>query len=134
MHTENVGPSKHSLPFNVTSEHSRRSAKAGKSEDPVGPDSRVVRSEVPSQVPQRAELGVSPTPQYLPLLLGAEAAAELIGISESTLWKLHSQGRIPNPMRLGGRVVRWRREELEAWVRAGCPPRERWTYQPYSDD
>lgn len=62
------------------------------------------------------------------LLLDARAAAQLLAVSESTLWKLHSSGRIPNPMRLGGRVVRWRREELEAWVRAGCPPRERWEH------
>lgn len=60
------------------------------------------------------------------LLIDARAAAELLNIGESTLWKLHSQGRIPNPMRLGGRVVRWRREELEAWVRAGCPARHLW--------
>lgn len=60
------------------------------------------------------------------LLVDAKSAAELIGVSPSTFWKLHSQGRIPNPMRLGGRVVRWRREELSAWVRAGCPARHLW--------
>ncbi|MBI3832501.1 MAG: AlpA family phage regulatory protein [Planctomycetes bacterium] len=64
------------------------------------------------------------------LLLNAKAAAALIDVSESTFWKFHAQGRTPLPLRLGGSVVRWRREELEAWVRAGCPPRHQWKYSP----
>jgi excisionase family DNA binding protein len=62
------------------------------------------------------------------LIVDAAEAAELIGIARSTFWKLHSSGRTPAPLRLGGRVVRWRRDELAAWVAAGCPPREKWKY------
>ena len=62
------------------------------------------------------------------LTLNAEESAALVGISRSTFWKLYSQGRTPLPLRLGGRVVRWRREELTAWVAAGCPAREKWRY------
>ena len=61
-----------------------------------------------------------------PLLLDGLQAAMLIGVSRATFWKLHSTGRVPTPVRLGGRVVRWRKDELEDWVRAGCPTREQW--------
>jgi excisionase family DNA binding protein len=61
-----------------------------------------------------------------PLLLTVREAAALIGVSRATFWKLHSQGRVPLPLRLGGRVVRWRKGEVEAWVKAGCPARDKW--------
>lgn len=68
------------------------------------------------------------TPQTdpLPLLLDARQSAELLGMSRSGFLKLHSQGRIPLPLRLSARVVRWRRLELERWTEAGCPARDRW--------
>jgi predicted DNA-binding transcriptional regulator AlpA len=51
--------------------------------------------------------------------------ARLLSIVPSTLWSWHSAGKLPAPIRLGGRTL-WRRAELEAWVAAGCPSRERW--------
>ncbi|MBE7462976.1 MAG: AlpA family phage regulatory protein [Planctomycetes bacterium] len=98
--------------------NSRQSLKSSKSGDHGCSD----------ELAQSADSDAAPTHRDLPLLLGAKTAAELVGVSESTFWKLHSQGRIPNPMRLGGRVVRWRRCELSAWVRAGCPSRANWSY------
>ena len=68
---------------------------------------------------------VTATTTLEPLLLDARAAAALCGIGRSLWLELHASGRCPLPIRLGRRVV-WRREELEAWVRAGCPARERW--------
>ena len=59
------------------------------------------------------------------LLLTAKQVAELLGISERHLHKLNSSGRLPRPVRLG-RSVRWCREELASWVRAGSPDRARW--------
>lgn len=61
----------------------------------------------------------------LPLLIDARAAAILCGISRATWWSLHSAGRVPLPIRLGRRTL-WRREEVAAWVAAGCPSRDRW--------
>ncbi|MCH8150028.1 MAG: helix-turn-helix domain-containing protein [Planctomycetes bacterium] len=58
-------------------------------------------------------------------LLPAAQAAEQLNISERHLWNLHSRGHLPEPVRLG-RSVRWRRDELEAWIRAGSPSRDRW--------
>lgn len=61
----------------------------------------------------------------LPLLLAAKQVAELLSVSERHVHKLNSSGRLPRPIRLG-RSVRWRREELEAWVEADSPDRARW--------
>lgn len=60
-----------------------------------------------------------------PLLLSAEEAAALCGVSRSFWWSLHSAGRVPLPVKLGERTL-WRRTELEAWTEAGCPAREKW--------
>lgn len=60
-----------------------------------------------------------------PLLLDARAAAALLGISRAHFFKLYSSDRTPRPVRLG-RSVRWRREELVAWLEAGCPSYDRW--------
>lgn len=60
------------------------------------------------------------------LLLSAENSAELLGIGRTLFYSMHSSGRLgPLPIRLGRRVL-WERRELEAWVEAGCPKRDRW--------
>ena len=37
----------------------------------------------------------------------------------------NAAGRIPAPVKLGGRTL-WRRKELLRWVKAGCPDRGAW--------
>ncbi len=60
------------------------------------------------------------------LLLGAEQAANLLGIGERFFWSMHSSGELgPLPIRLGKRTL-WSRFELTEWVRARCPRREQW--------
>lgn len=61
-----------------------------------------------------------------PLLLTATETARLLGMSRASLWSLHSAGRIPLPRKLGKRLTRWDRRELEAWIAADCPPRIKW--------
>ena len=58
-------------------------------------------------------------------LLPASQAAKMVGIGISTFWRHHSTGKLPSPVHLGGRTL-WRREELHAWVTAGCPPNAEW--------
>lgn len=63
-----------------------------------------------------------------PLLLNADRAAALCGVSRRTWWALLAAGKTPLPVRLGRRTL-WRATGpggLEAWVAAGCPPRDRW--------
>ena len=63
------------------------------------------------------------------LLLDCRQAAALLHVSRAAFWKLHSQGRVPLPIRLSARIVRWRRAELESWVAEGCPPRDKWIWK-----
>lgn len=56
-----------------------------------------------------------------PLLATAAQVAELLKISTRTLWRLRSDGNIPEPVRIGG-TVRWRVDEIKNWIAAGCPP------------
>jgi len=58
-------------------------------------------------------------------LVDSNRVAELLAVSPRTVWALTSQGAIPKPVRLG-RCVRWLEDEIHAWLRAGCPPRQRW--------
>ena len=60
-----------------------------------------------------------------PALLDVLMVAALLGVSRSFVRKLHDSGQIPRPVRLG-RVVRWRHDEVLAWIDAGCPSRDRW--------
>jgi len=62
-----------------------------------------------------------------PLLLSREQVAEVLGgCSASHVTRLDRAGKLgPRPLKLGG-CVRWRADELEAWVAAGCPSRVEW--------
>ncbi len=60
------------------------------------------------------------------LLLTVGQAAEQLQISRATFYAQYSSGRIgPQFVRIG-RCVRIRARELEDWVNAGMPPRDRW--------
>ena len=63
--------------------------------------------------------------QAAPLLVAAEDAAKLLGLSRRTFERLLGTGRIPRPLRLGRRRL-WRVAELQAWTDGDCPSRERW--------
>jgi predicted DNA-binding transcriptional regulator AlpA len=61
-----------------------------------------------------------------PLLLPAKQAAVLCGMSAASWHRKVSAGLAPAPLRIGPGCVRWRRSELEDWVRASCPDRRTW--------
>ena len=63
------------------------------------------------------------------LLLSVEEVAALLGCSPSHVWRLHASGKVPKPVKLG-RLVRWRRAEIAAWVGANAPPRSQWYWTP----
>lgn len=76
----------------------------------------------------RARRKVPDAPESVPdgvATLSAAQAAEFYGVSRSLWWKLHAASQLPDPIRLGRRVL-WLRSELDAWVRHGAPSRERW--------
>ena len=73
------------------------------------------------------EVNGSNKKEYRPTVLTANAnqVAAMLGVSVRQVWRLHATGRLPRAIRLGN-CVRWRRAEIEAFVEAGCPTREKW--------
>ena len=59
-------------------------------------------------------------PQAEALLLTADDVSRLLAVSRLTIFRWRAAGRLPAPVRVG-RVVRWRRSEIIAWIDAGCP-------------
>ena len=57
-------------------------------------------------------------------LLNVKEVAEMLGLSERTVYRLSDTGNMPQPVKLGA-AVRWRRQELESWIENGCPKRQR---------
>jgi len=72
-------------------------------------------------------------------LLEAKSVATVLACSPRMIWKMKDAGTMPPPVRVG-RLVRWRREDIENWVREGCPscrpapagPRSRGSASPLS--
>jgi excisionase family DNA binding protein len=54
-------------------------------------------------------------------LITAVQFAQLLNVSERTLYRLKSSGKLPTPIVLGG-LVRWRVTEVHQWIDQGCPP------------
>jgi excisionase family DNA binding protein len=69
---------------------------------------------------QNAIFGGETPPEDQGLLIDSRQAAKLLKVSERTLWKMHHNDEMPQPIRIG-RAVRWSLEALKRWVDAGCP-------------
>ena len=54
-------------------------------------------------------------------LVDAETVAAMLSCSTRHVCRLVESERMPRPVRLGA-LVRWRRQEIEAWIANGCPP------------
>lgn len=68
---------------------------------------------------------VLPDAEKLPLVVDARRLAALLSAGVRTVRTWDSAGRLPAPVRIGGRVV-WRTEEIRAWLEAGAPDRSTW--------
>lgn len=55
-----------------------------------------------------------------PALLDVRAVANLIGCSTRNVFRLSDSGKMPPPLKIGA-LVRWRMEEIQSWIAAGCP-------------
>ena len=53
------------------------------------------------------------------LMLKASEVAEILSVSQRTLWRLLSTKKLPEPIRVGG-CPRWRKSDIEAWIANGC--------------
>lgn len=53
-------------------------------------------------------------------LLAVNQLAELLGCSPRHCYRMADAGKLPRPIKLGS-LVRWRADEIDAWVKGGCP-------------
>jgi excisionase family DNA binding protein len=56
-----------------------------------------------------------------PRLISVHDLATILKVSQRTIWRLLSAGKLVKPIRLGG-VVRWRYDEIQRWISDNCPP------------
>lgn len=56
-------------------------------------------------------------------LLDAKQVAATLAVSVRHVRRLADGGDLPRPVRLG-KLIRWRRQEIERWIAAGCPRSE----------
>jgi len=68
----------------------------------------------------RALDGANSKPRLANELISASQLADLLSVSERTLYRLKSIGQLPVPIVLGG-SVRWRLTEIREWIAQGCP-------------
>lgn len=54
------------------------------------------------------------------LMMTYEQVAEVLGVSRETVWRRVVVGKMPKPVKLGYRTVRFRRQDIEEWVAGGC--------------
>jgi predicted DNA-binding transcriptional regulator AlpA len=54
------------------------------------------------------------------MMLTAKQVAQVLNISERSVWRMKSAGLLPRCVVLGG-MVRWVRSELLKWIDKGCP-------------
>jgi prophage regulatory protein len=57
-------------------------------------------------------------PTAFALLLRMGAVMQGTGLARSTIYKLIAEDKFPQPVRLTGRAVAWRRADLEQWSAA----------------
>ena len=60
-----------------------------------------------------------------PLVVDARRLAKLLCAGIRTVRTWDAAGKLPAPIRIGGRVV-WRVSEIRAWLETGAPDRETW--------
>jgi predicted DNA-binding transcriptional regulator AlpA len=69
---------------------------------------------------------LSAPPAGTPLLIDLRELSRLLDRSRASIARDVTAGRLPTPVRIG-RSTRWRLSEIELWIAAGCPPRDRLT-------
>ncbi len=61
-----------------------------------------------------------------PLLIDRRELARLLSVGVATLDRMRAAGRIPPPLTLSPGCVRWRLDEVRAWLDAGAPTAKEW--------
>ena len=58
-----------------------------------------------------------PASQFLDIV----ALAEQLQVSRTTVKRWHKSRAMPAGIRIGPRLLRWDREQIQRWIEAGCP-------------
>jgi len=61
---------------------------------------------------------------HLPAHVTTKELARMLRVSTDTIRMMERDGRLPRAIRLGPQLLRWPRDEIEAWLAAGCPKME----------
>lgn len=85
---------------------------------------RQASSQDPRKVPEhgndrrehRAECDCPGAP-----LVSVDGVAAMLGCSRRHVYRLSGAGRMPSPVKVGS-LTRWRRKEIDNWIRKGCQP------------
>lgn len=56
-------------------------------------------------------------------MTGAEIGRDL-RVSLKTIRRMDAEGKLPRPVMVGARSLRWVRQTIVEWLAAGCPDRE----------
>jgi len=67
----------------------------------------------------------STTPPAEPALIDVRAVASLLGCSPRHVTRLEEAKQMPPAIKLG-RLSRWQRDVVLAWIAAGCPDCQTW--------
>ena len=59
------------------------------------------------------------------ILVSAGDLGDMMNISVRHIRRMDAAGKLPKPVRLG-HCVRWRADEIQAWLSAGAPKRDVW--------
>lgn len=54
-------------------------------------------------------------------IVRGEEVYRMVGLSQSTVYRLRQQGKFPPPMRLGGNSIGWLEQDIIDWI--GSRPR-----------
>lgn len=76
----------------------------------------------------RTALLLGKIPEDSGILIDGKATAKLLNIAHRTLYRLLSMGAMPEPVKLVGKMKRWRLAEILEWVDSDCPPQKHWNY------
>jgi predicted DNA-binding transcriptional regulator AlpA len=69
---------------------------------------------------------LSPATAVEPLLIDRRELARLLSVGVATLDRMRAAGRIPPPLTFSSGCVRWRLDEVRAWLDAGAPGAAVW--------
>lgn len=94
---------------------------AGKRSPPVREAKKEAAAPEANLAPEPA---ITRRPREAPLLLSIKEVADRIGVSEGTVRNYVTDGTFPQPVQYGPRTVRWKIEDIQAWI-AGQRPTDK---------